>query len=237
MKKSIFLVCGVISVFATNCLAVSPIVWGTGDTLGAGCYSIQCYNPSYWYVNASPTNRNCAEHTDLCVFIESKETGVASCRTCNPGYELKQSTAGITACSLNESGYGNDGGIGSYQYTYCTKNCTSSTCTPTAWAALRQGYESRTNRTCSATGVNGTCNSSTQYRCAAGYYGTSSNGTSGCNPCPEWSNVYTTSARTTKARGTSSAGATAVTGCSVPAGTYYDATGTFKISSPCPYKN
>jgi len=164
--------------------------------------------------------------------------GVASCTSCAPGYELKTGVQGwITACSdTGDPKTDGSGSYGSYTYNKCTKNCQASNCAPSSWSALRTGYESRTYRSCSATGTSGTCNASTQYRCAAGYYGTSTNGTSGCNPCPEWKDVYANSARTTKVYGTSSAGATAITGCFVVAGTYYDATGTFKTNGNCQYK-
>lgn len=74
------------------------------------------------------------------------------------------------------------------------------------------------------------------YRCETGYYGKPTDAKSGCSQCPTWSGVYTNSALTTSARGTSYAGATAITECYVASGTYYDATGTFKISGKCEYK-
>lgn len=122
-------------------------------------------------------------------------------------------------------------------------DCICDNCTSTAWSANGTGYEKRTVKSCDCdTSTSATCKSTQEYRCATGYYGTSSNGTSGCNPCPEWkydtnSYVYTNSAKTTKARGTTSnAGTTSITGCHVVSGTYYDATGTFEISSNCEYK-
>lgn len=72
--------------------------------------------------------------------------------------------------------------------------------------------------------------------CAVGYYNTKNDPLS-CTQCPQWSGVYTNSAKTTLARGTTSkSGATTITDCYIAAGTYYDATGTFKISSNCQYK-
>lgn len=77
------------------------------------------------------------------------------------------------------------------------------------------------------------------YRCAAGYYGKSVGGTSGCTQCPTWSGVYTNAARTTIARGTSIAGSNSdVTSCRFTTGTtYYDVTGTFTLGSNCSYTN
>lgn len=65
--------------------------------------------------------------------------------------------------------------------------------------------------------------------CAAGYYGTS-----GCTQCPTWTGVYTNSARTVLARGTSIAGDNkTISDCYIASGTYYDATGTFKLNGIC----
>ncbi len=66
--------------------------------------------------------------------------------------------------------------------------------------------------------------SATSYRCAAGYYGTSSNGTSGCTKCTS--------------PGTSTAGSTSITRCYVPSGTTgSDSTGTFTYTSNCYWSN
>ncbi|MDR2413328.1 MAG: hypothetical protein LBD50_03935 [Rickettsiales bacterium] len=64
----------------------------------------------------------------------------------------------------------------------CIISCTGCTnCTSDAdWSAYGTGYQKKTTKSCSCN----TCNSSTAYRCAAGYYGTSTNGTSGCEICP-----------------------------------------------------
>lgn len=76
----------------------------------------------------------------------------------------------------------------------------------------------------------------TDYRCAAGFYGNAEwGGTSGCEMCPPASNIFTSSALKIRARGTSAAGTTSVAGCYIPARTYYDATGTFTITSSCMY--
>ncbi|MDR1338214.1 MAG: hypothetical protein LBJ73_04285 [Rickettsiales bacterium] len=98
-----------------------------------------------------------------------------------------------------------------------------------------QNYQSETyGGTCSGASCSnksGTCSGrSVRYRCKSGYYGT---GTS-CTQCPESSDIFTNSARTTKARGTNTAGSNETLGtCQLPAGTYYDATGTVDISAGC----
>ena len=238
MNKNILLICGLIAGFANNAMAVDPIVWGPGTPSFDGCYSWYCWEPEVWYINSTgPGHRNCKDYTAMCVYLQGKVTGVASCYTCNPGYELVKnpSASGITACSSTGDPNEDSGGVGHYDYTECVKNCTASNCASTNWVAKSTGYETRTYRSCSATGTSGTCNSTTQYRCAAGYYGSSTNGTSGCTQCPQWTGVYTNSGKTTLARGTSSAGTTAITGCYVAPGTYYDATGTFKTTTNCAY--
>ncbi len=240
MKKSVLLICAaLISGYATNSYAVDPIAWGPADSF-EGCYSWACGRggSAEWYLNnTGPNSRNCADYTAMCVYLSGRETAVASCQSCNPGYELVKSTDGITACSDTGDPKEDGGGVGSYYYTRCTKNCQASNCASTSWTALRTGYETRTYRSCSATGTSGTCNASTQYQCAAGYYAKSGSGSSlVCDPCPTWTGVYTTSSKTTLVRGTSNAGATAITGCYVKPGTYYDATGTFKTSGNCEYK-
>ena len=73
----------------------------------------------------------------------------------------------------------------------CVVDKTCSNCTSTNWAAYGTGYQYRTLKTCN--GTTGVCSSSTAYRCAAGYYGSSSNGTSGCTRCPSQYGAYGTS--------------------------------------------
>ncbi len=75
------------------------------------------------------------------------------------------------------------------------------------------------------------CRTTTTYECAVGYYGTPSYGNKTCSQCPEASDIYTNSARTVRARGTSKGGATSKNDCYLPAGTYYDATGQFVIDT------
>ena len=101
----------------------------------------------------------------------------------------------------------------------CTNppTCNSTNCKSTAWAAHGSGYEVRDYKHCSDSW---TCASETQYRCADGYWGTPSNGASGCSPCPN--------------PGTSPAGTTEQTGCYVMSGT--DAAGIFSYADKCYYQ-
>lgn len=81
------------------------------------------------------------------------------------------------------------------------------------------------------------CSTSTIYRCATGYYGNPTTASSGCSRCPSWSGVFGESSLHATIYGTTAApGQTSTTGCYIPTGTYYDATGTFKLTSKCQYK-
>lgn len=83
------------------------------------------------------------------------------------------------------------------------KTCVScSNCTSTSWGYYSTGYQTRTVKTCSCEGV---CSSKKEYRCANNYYGNSSNGSSGCSPCP--------------LSGKSAAGSSNITACYLPMGT------------------
>lgn len=126
---------------------------------------------------------------------------------------------------------------GTTQFSVCT--CYCSNCeSDTDWSDVGTGYQKIVSRWCDCdSGSTAACATSTSYRCATGYYGSSSNGTSGCSPCPTWREIYASPDLTGVPRGTSLAGATAITGCYIAPGTYYDETGAFKISSNCPYTN
>ena len=139
-------------------------------------------------------------------------TGIFSCSRCETGYELTQQRATVPNCS-NE-----------ILFNVCRKPCdgTCSDCTTSAWTAGNTGYQKRTYASCNtATCV---CTKTAQYRCAAGYYGTSSNGTSGCTRCPS--------------SGSSAAGTTAITSCYLPSGTTgSDSTGSYTYTANCYYSN
>lgn len=80
------------------------------------------------------------------------------------------------------------------------------------------------------------CSTSTVYRCVTGYYGNPTTASSGCSKCPLWTGVFGNSGFNATVYGTTSGpGTTGVTGCYVPTGTYYDATGTFKLTDNCQY--
>ena len=104
----------------------------------------------------------------------------------------------------------------------CSQGCTN--CDTTAWTAYSTGYQSRVYATCDCT----TCSKRTQYRCAAGYYGTPSTGTSGCTKCPS----------SGTSRETCTAGSTSATSCYLPASvSISDAAGKYQFTTNCFYTN
>ncbi|MDE5615435.1 MAG: hypothetical protein K2I81_01210 [Alphaproteobacteria bacterium] len=95
-------------------------------------------------------------------------------------------------------------------------------CTDTEWTAGNTGYEYSV--TCGAN-----CDTGRKYRCAKGYYGTSTNGTTGCTRCPSSGGTYGT---------TAAAGSTAITSCYIPSGTTFsDSTGSGTYTRNCYYTN
>lgn len=108
----------------------------------------------------------------------------------------------------------------------CSENCTGCTnCKSDAnWSASGTGYQKKITRTCECN----TCKATTIYRCAAGYYGSSSNGTSGCARCPSSGGVS----------GTSAVGSTTITLCYIPSGTTgSDSSGSYTYAGNCYYGN
>lgn len=114
-------------------------------------------------------------------------------------------------------------------------DCICSNCTSdTTWTATSAGYQRHTLRSCNCASGKATCQTSYEYRCAAGYYGHPATGTSGCTQCPP-----VDAKLSTKQYGTSTPGNNrTITDCYLAPGTYYDTTGTFKISGGnCQYSN
>ncbi len=131
--------------------------------------------------------------------------GVQTCDTCESGYERTEHTLQLaTACTAT--------------YYTCEEICNGCTncVSDTSWGAGAAGYEVMAKRQCYCN----TCSETYSFRCAAGYWGSSNNGTSGCTKCP--------------APGTSPAGATSATQCYVAAGVKTtDTTGNYEFTSPC----
>jgi hypothetical protein len=164
---------------------------------GAICQSATCSAPT-------PTITGCSK----VVCYESNN--FYSCQTCANGYNIKS---------------GNTQNTGSCTFIYqdCEINCNGceNCISDTNWVAHATGYEKKVDRNCDCN----TCNTTgTSYRCAADYYGTSTNGSTGCTACPESKS--------------SAAGATAITSCYIPAGTTdEDTIGNYTYTSDCYYSN
>lgn len=114
---------------------------------------------------------------------------------------------------------------GGFDYTSCLpneSNCTASNCkSDTDWKPGNAGYLKKENRNC----VGGKCTVvSGSYMCAAGYYGTSTNGTTGCTRCPSSGGVY----------GLSDVDSADISYCYIPRGTKFsDSTGSGEYAADC----
>ncbi|MDE6478257.1 MAG: hypothetical protein K2L94_03340, partial [Alphaproteobacteria bacterium] len=132
------------------------------------------------------------------------------CVTCPTNYQLTTASE-----SAPPSGCSN---TFTYKTCTCKSGVTCSNCSDTTWAAYGTGYQRYIKRTCDC----GTCNTSYQYRCAAGYYGTTYNGTSGCTRCPN--------------NGNSAAGTTTQTGCYITSGSDTNGVFVFETSTGATYQ-
>ena len=113
-------------------------------------------------------------------------------------------------------------------YLACECICTPE-CTATGWTDITTGYQQKINNYCSCSSGVAKCNPTTIYRCAAGYYGKSTDGKTGCTKCPTL-----TRKDGTENPGTSSVGATSITNCYQPQGTEFeDNVGVYKFTGAC----
>ena len=104
-------------------------------------------------------------------------------------------------------------------------NCTSDT----SYTDAGTGYQKKVKRSCDCSSGTATCVATTVYQCAVGYYGSSTNGTSGCTRCPASGGVYGT---------TASAGSSSITSCYIPSGSNLsDSTGSGTYTGDCYYSN
>lgn len=194
-------------IIKTAIAAVCLVSFQSTPALAIICQATAC-GGEYYDLNPSAA-RNCANVQRTCYCSEA----VVSCPFCNGG------------CTKTQSSLTTSGGQ-TVKYYYCKENCVGcSNCTSDSdWSAHSTGYQKKTTRSCDCN----TCNATTAYRCASGYYGTSTNGTSGCTRCPSSGGVY----------GTSSAGSTVITACYLPSGTTgSDSTGAFTYTNNCYYSN
>ncbi|MDE5615699.1 MAG: hypothetical protein K2I81_02605 [Alphaproteobacteria bacterium] len=130
------------------------------------------------------------------------------------GFECSAKEIGTCSCYTN--------GSGTSTYNCVCNGC--SNCNSSEWENYGTGYQRRNIAYCSCN----SCSRYYSYRCAEGYYGTTSNGTSGCTRCPASGGIY----------GMSAAGSTTITACYIPSGTgFSDSTGSGIYTENCYYKN
>lgn len=105
-------------------------------------------------------------------------------------------------------------------------------CESTDWkASVYTGYEEMVVATCDC----GTCEKSTRYRCAVGYYGNPGTSHSGCTQCPIVPPIQDIPF---EFGGQSNAGSTDITDCFIPSTTEYafeSTEGTYRYTENCYY--
>ena len=160
--------------------------------------------------------------TTNCAFADAcSDRGLTTMKSCDSSTRDKNGSAiwvdpgcgGTTLCLLRDC----DGVCMCVSPSCPTSKTCPSTCPSTEWSAGNTGYEKR-------------CNSSYQceYRCAAGYYGSTLNGTSGCTVCPVVMGGRTSDPGSNRL----------ITDCYIPSGTSFsDTTGSGTYTSDCHYSN
>ncbi|MCM1295077.1 MAG: hypothetical protein NC311_06000 [Muribaculaceae bacterium] len=126
---------------------------------------------------------NCQTIGYRCYDISSSIQGfIPSCIKCKTGYKQVTKTGSVGPCTAAkytacEKDTGTSTGGGN------TGSCDNGTCTANnnTWTSTGTGYQENPNYAC----FGSECKlMGTNYRCAAGYWGTASGTTSGCEPCP-----------------------------------------------------
>lgn len=178
----------------------------SGGTDPDECEGLCLIGGSYTSVSSGT---NCATSIGSCYGTQK----LTSCTTCPTGYTLTTKSKITASC-------------GTVSYKTCVKDSSScdGTCTNCVsslrWSQLGDGVESRITKTCNTLTCN--CLSSTEYRCASGYYGTANGLTNNCVECPS--------------SGLSMAGSnTSITSCFVTSGK--DGTGTYDYEPFCYYSD
>lgn len=177
------------------------------------CIRTSCSTPS-----TPPVPSNCKSAVWVCATNGTVTTSAyVDCQECNTGYDKVENVHVYEL--LHCDGYDAQTSMITH---ICEKSTTcGSDCVSGNWATPVSGYQVRTKKECD----NGTCKSSTEFRCAAGWYGSPSTVGSGCTKCPTSNGV---------AGVTAGPGTTAITSCFLPAGTAFsDTTGSGIYSSPC----
>ena len=206
MKKSFFLI--TYALWAIVFFATSTKLYAV--TSADMCRLAACSPNDFGVIDVA---ENCQYIAATCLTDDNGNLfGITRCTACNPGYTLVQTTLGVTCKNL----------LHNLPFFTCVQTCTSSNCkSDTSWSTLDTGYQQMVTRLCTD---DTTCTEKYQYRCAAGYYGSSLDGVSGCTICP--------------GDGTSVAGSTSKNNCYIPSGYQgSDSGGTYKYTSNCYWEN
>lgn len=200
---------------------------GTADQIKTNLTSetgmMYCASPEIWvnsdgvgfYNCGSASTTNCY---DAKLSESSDENGYYNDGVALPGFSLNTREIKIPGCNLS---------FWECAYYYCDGYADIGVCVDsTKWIQKSdKGYDIKYQRTCNAENF---CDEHAIYQCAAGYYGTSTNGISGCTRCPSSNGTDTTSV----------AGSTSITSCYIPSGTTFsDTSGSGIYTSHCYYKN
>ena len=188
-----------------------------------GAYAADCNiiigDCSNWG-NVIGSASNCASTNDQCYSDSGAyQYRVISCGSCTNGATRTANRQILPGCATTVDYYTCDGGdTPGLQPGGGSGSCPSN-CNYANWTAGNTGYEKK-------------CNTSTytcQYRCAPGYYGTSTTGTTGCTRCPAL-------LRTGENYSTSAGGVSTIDRCYMPLGSpFSDLFGQGVYTSDCPY--
>ncbi|MCM1294915.1 MAG: hypothetical protein NC311_05180 [Muribaculaceae bacterium] len=196
---------------------VSPTATCTKTTCGSSdAYTTNlCYTTNY----SAVCYKNSATETSYRIF---------SCASCPSGYELKD-------VSISDIVPGS-GCLSSDTAKQCCKTCTDCASDTAYTATGTNGYLSKKIRSCSCSG---TCSvTSTKYMCAPGYYGRSTDGTSGCTRCPKLTNTVYGTTDVNLSLGDTVIVMSTITNCYIPANTPISSTsGTYHFTEDCYYDN
>ncbi|MDE6570806.1 MAG: hypothetical protein K2L95_01120 [Alphaproteobacteria bacterium] len=189
-------------------------------SLGDNCTATVCTGQEP--TTLTPISNWCTAHNTTCY---NNTYQMLTCTQCSAGYTLKSYSVDIPCATLP------------YAYFDCVRACQSdSDCAaPRAWSCTG-AYCSRTAEHCILPSTGGllpinanTCDTQIEYACNTGYYGTTTNGISGCTSCPQSDSGLP---------GTSAIGAITNTQCYIASGTpFTDASGSGDYSGDSYYCN
>ena len=224
-------VCPTYYIANTNILA-DGISTGT-ITANIGTYIQGCADGTvYRLAPSGPGSQNAGGR---CMFVPT-------CTECEDGYTLQDGELPLRIEFQGSEGWDEIRctTTGGREYKVCERNSTEPDPDPgncvsdTTWVAHTvQGYEKRTTRT-----WNGTrCVESTQYRCAASWYGSPGTTATGCQHCPGASigvwNPTTGKVDGKVVEGKSAPGSRYITNCYIEPYTSADISGIFDYTSNC----